>query len=81
MIIIHCHGLCRRRSIGGLRSCLQVETALSIAERLLSIGEICRSAKRVKDVTPAAAARKEYDEEESDSDTDEEGSAFSDDDD
>ena len=63
-----------------LRYCLQVETALSIAERLLSIGEICRSAKRVKDVTPAAEARKESDEE-SDTDTEEEGSGFSDDDD
>ena len=62
-----------------LRYCLQVETALSIAERLLSIGEICRSAKRVKDVTPAAAkSRKESD---TDSDTNEEGSGFSDDDD
>ena len=66
-----------------LRYCLQVETALSIAERLLSIGEICRSAKRVKDVTPAAAeARKECDgESDTDSDTNEEGSGFSDDDD
>ena len=45
---------------------VQVETALSIAERLLSIGEICRSGKRVKDLTQLP--RKEDDDSDSDSD-------------
>ena len=34
---------------------LQLETALSIAERLLSIGDICRSGKRLKDLNPSTS--------------------------
>ena len=41
----------------------QVESALSIAERLLSIGEVCHSGKRVRDQN--VSVRKESDDSDS----------------